>query len=187
MGVMQRQTAVKVWIADILNGRYVKEDDSVPNAIVCPDGRRFSRVQLFGIVVSANPQELVLDDGTGSILIRTFDSSFNAVPGQVFMVVGKPREFSGEKQVVAEIAKQVDSAWLQIRKKELPPPCEKVAEEVIQLKTKSVVDVVRELDSGNGADYDEVLKMIGDEALIQRALSNGELFETRHGILKVLD
>jgi hypothetical protein len=85
--------------------------------------------------------------------------------------------YNGQPYLLGEIIKTVHPGWLQLRKKQAPA------------KTQNPVEVVRALDKGEGADYDEVLKQIGKggEDIIVHLLSTGEIFETRPGKLKLLE
>src|SRR3989338_7527293 len=75
---VKREIAYKVRIKDVLDGKYIKEEGWTPNYILTSDGRRVSRVNIIAVVVSKNTDNLnyalVLDDGSGRISIRSFDS-----------------------------------------------------------------------------------------------------------------
>lgn len=181
----QRFTARKVLIADLHSGTY-KQNESSVNFIELEDGSTVSRVNIVGIVVGVD-DSLWVDDGSGSIAVRSFDNSNQDVEvGSCVLVIGRPREFEGQKYVIGEILRSVDSRWLDVRKKEISS-VEKIVvrEEVTQ--SLNVVDVVRSLDEGDGADYEEVLSKVGDEDKIIHLLAVGELFETKPGRLKVLE
>jgi len=174
--VEQRQPALHAWITELLSGSFVQQDDA-PSAVQV-NGATISRVRLYGTVVSVN--ELVVDDGTGSLLVRTFDTSFKVNVGDPVLVIGIPRTYDGQPYLLGEIVKKVDMQWLVLREKQYPR----------QTNQKSqVIDIVRSLDAGNGADYNEVTSKLGKngEELIVHLLAVGELFETRPGKLKVLE
>ena len=168
---VERQTAIPVWISELLSGRFDQQEDS-PSAVILPDGRTLQRARLYGIVVSM--PELVIDDGTGSILVRTFESQSKSQVGDPVLVIGRPRVYNGQPYLLGEIIKTINPAWLQLRK---------------QPKTQNPLEIVRNLDSGEGADYDEVIKRIGTkgEETVLHLLSTGELFETKPGKLKLLE
>ena len=94
----KRQAAVKLWIADLLSGQYVKEEGWTPNYVLTAGGRKASRVNLIGAVVSiptadASYRNIMLDDGTGNIGVRSFDDT-NPFEGiglgdVVFVVFGR--------------------------------------------------------------------------------------------------
>jgi len=124
-----RQTAYKVWIKDILSGKYVVQEGWDPNYIENND-KKISRANILAIVTEKYMNEdktystLNLDDGSSSIQLRTFqDEMFFIDPiqvGDAVLVIGKPREQNNERFITTEIVKKVDPAWLKIRKLELP-------------------------------------------------------------------
>ncbi len=170
----QQPTAVPVWISELLSGRFTQQEDA-PSTVVLPDGQTVQRIRLYGVIVSKD--ELVIDDGTGSILIRSFDTPLNASVGDAVLVIGRPRVYNEQPYLLGEIVKTIHPLWLQLRKQQTPA------------KAKNPLDIVRTLDTGDGADYDEVIKRIGTngEDAILHLLSSGELFETKPGKLKVLE
>lgn len=179
-------TAVKVWIADLDNCTFVQKEDA-PSVAVLLDGRELSRVNIVGTVVGSD-DPLLVDDGTGIISVRSFDKPFLAELGSFVVVIGRLREYLGEKYVAGEIVKQVDAKWFEVRKLELPFSV-RVVEKSEAPNSNNVLGIVRSLDSGDGADFDSVVSKIGPsgEEMVVRLLALGELFETRPGRLKVLE
>ncbi|MBI4739356.1 hypothetical protein HY772_07465 [Candidatus Woesearchaeota archaeon] len=123
----RRETAVHVRIADVLAGEYTKREGWEPNTIDLGNFH-FSRVNLLGVIVSGRAtgeglasSVLVLDDGSGQIVLRSFDTrSFSVVVGDLVLVIGRPREFAGERYVVPEIVRKLDNPkWVDVRKREL--------------------------------------------------------------------
>jgi len=122
----KRQTAYLVKVNDLLSGTYVKEEGWEPNYINTLDGRKVSRVNIIGVVISrsddSNYASIVVDDKSESIAVRAFDDSkiLEGIDiGQVVVIIGRPREFGKEKYIVPEIVKKVDVKWLELRMKEL--------------------------------------------------------------------
>jgi RPA family protein len=186
----KRLTAVKVWIGDIHSGTYVKNDDA-PAKVVLPDGREVSRANIIGIAVGMD-EGVVVDDGTGSILVRSFDKPFSTTIGDCVVVIGLIRDYMGEKYITGEIVKKVTSHWFDVRKKELPR-VERVLIDEIKIEAKDentkVLEIIRALDTGEGVDYEKVVSQLGTkgESMITHLLATGELFETRPGKLKILE
>ncbi|MFO8016647.1 MAG: hypothetical protein R6U32_06075 [Candidatus Woesearchaeota archaeon] len=127
METRQRQTAFKVKISEILNGKYVVQEGWEPNYVTI-HGNSVSRVNIIGAVVSKGGGDegdgtLMLDDGTGRIPARSFDSSPSLSEvnvGDMVLVIGKPREYSNEMYLVPEIIKVLeDKRWAELRKVEL--------------------------------------------------------------------
>ncbi len=171
---MEQKPALPVWIAELLSGSFTQREDT-PAHVVLPNGKSVERLRIYGIVVSTN--DLVVDDGTGSILIRNFDTPATAKIGETVLVIGRPRVYNGQQYILGEIVKKIDPKWLEVRKKAEQPA-----------QQQDVLSIVRALDSGEGADYNAVLAKIGNnEEKIVHLLAVGELFETRPGKLKVLE
>jgi RPA family protein len=206
----KRQTARKLWIRDVLAGVYVKEEGVKPNHIVLADNSKAARVSIMGVVVSISSEglpALLLDDGSGRIVVRTFEpenplKSFQV--GDVIHLIGRPRAYNNEMYVLPEIVKRIsDLGWLEVRKLELArQPIASVAiaaphsvteEEVVDDSfslTEQVLGAIRSLDEGPGADTEQVIGHVGArnaEKTIQFLLQNGDIFEVSPGKLKVLE
>jgi len=122
-----RQTAFKVRISDILNGKYIVQDGWDPNYITV-NGNKVSRINIIGVVVSKQSNEIskndivVLDDGSGRITLRSFEEmDFSRVKlGDVVVTIGRPREYNGEVYVMPEIIRPLDDKrWADVRRMEL--------------------------------------------------------------------
>lgn len=203
-------SATKVWIAQILSGKYVKEvEEEKQNHVVLSDGRKVYRANVIATTVGIDSEDksIILDDGTGRIKVKSFDDNYsfkNISLGEVVLVIGKIREF-GEKYILPEIVKSiVDKKWIEVRKKELGVLTlekkeekietkiqeEEIIEEVKENKTDAIISVIRNLDEGEGADLDQVLLALSTTATekdIERLLNEGEIFQTKPGRVKVLD
>lgn len=216
----KRQIACKVRISDLTNGKYVKEGGWTPNYIVTKQGRHISRINLIGTVISKGNdgqgyQSLIIDDGSGNISLRTFEKSeaINSREiGDIIVIIGRPREYGSEKYIVPEIIKKIDNKkWINVRKveleienlktAELPAKEEKVIVENINDRpeertkkttnnSKIVYKTVKELDSGQGVDIDDIIKKTGIkdvEGIIKKFLTEGEMFEISPGKIKILE
>ena len=101
-----------------------------------------------------------------------------------------------------EILRKVeDTGWIGVRKNELmlrktsntgqkEENAEEVVEEVKEEPYEKVFDLIKKMDKGEGADIEEIIssaKDINAEKIISRLLENGEVFEVKHGKLKVLE
>jgi RPA family protein len=124
----KRQVAVKLRVSDILSGRYVVEEGWNPNYVLTKDGRKASRVNLLGVVISnpsveVNYRSAMLDDGSGNISVRSFDETdmFQGISlGDAVFVIGRPRQYGNEIYIMPEIVKNVkNKIWIEVRKKEL--------------------------------------------------------------------
>lgn len=217
MEIKKRQIAYKVKINSILKGEYVKEEGEwAPNYIMLGD-KKISRVNLMAVAVAkqnlenANYQNMMIDDGSGRISIRSFDenNNFNNIEiGDIILVIGRPREYLNEKYIVSEILKKInDPLWVELRKLELSYKKE-VNNEVVdsnksdikkeEVKEKQIEDdintkifnLIKEADSGEGADTEDIIKRSNiekAEEIITKLLEQGEVFEIKPGKLKVLE
>ena len=217
----KRQIACKARIADLVNGKYVQEEGWTPNYIITKEGRHISRINLIGTVISKteeglNYQALVVDDGSGTISLRSFEKNDiinNIEIGDVILLIGRPREYGSEKYIVPEIIKKINNKkWIDVRrieldienlktKKDKPSKQEEVVVEKIsesnEEKTQKpssnpqiVYETVRNLDSGQGVDIDEVIKKTGikeADEIIKKFLREGEMFEIKPGRIKILE
>ena len=213
----KRQIACKARIADLINGKYVKEEGWTPNYIITKQGKHISRINLIGTVISKTEegseyQSLVVDDGSGTISLRLFEKNDNVKNieiGDVVLLIGRPREYGSEKYIVPEIIKKINNKkWIDVRKIELGIENlktkkdelgkEEVVVEKIDDSTKEktasnpqiVYEAVKELDSGQGVDIDKVIKKTGirdAEEIIKKFLREGEMFEIRPGKIKILE
>ena len=204
--VQKRQVAYKVRVKDILDGAYVKEEGWKPNYIKVGENK-VSRVNLIGaIVLKIDGSNIVLDDGSGKIPLRVFENNVffeNADIGDAVLVIGKPREFGSEKYVIPEILRKVeDTAWIGVRKNELKlkktpnmnhekeEKLEETVEEIKEDPHEKVFNLIKEMDKGEGVDTEEIINSVKDidvEKIISKLLENGEIFEVKHGKLKVLE
>ena len=208
----QRQIAYKVRISEILNGSYVKEEGWAPNYIVI-GGNNVSRINIVGIIIAKinnnENVEILIDDKTGKISVRTFNNSsiFDMVDiGDFVLLIGRPREYNSEKYVVPEIIKKIKKAWFELRLIELSNlntksiklennvnigekvEEEKIIEEIIKSKINSddVLGLIKRWDKGNGTDYEQLVEKVGSEKIIKTLLEDGEIFEVTPGKLKAL-
>ncbi|MBI4145255.1 hypothetical protein HY493_03540 [Candidatus Woesearchaeota archaeon] len=194
--------AHKVAIADILAGRLIERPNE-PSAIVLGDGRELVRANVIGLVVDRSDGDLpslVIDDGTERILVRPFEripGLTDAALGNTVLVIGRPRTYGVDRFLVPECVRVLESPrWLELRRKELVRPTMAaeasressglVEEEVVG--QKGLLDHIRGLDKGIGADVEEVLqKTKCTQEDLQRLLVRGEVFEVSPGRIKVLE
>jgi len=124
----KRGVASLARIADINNGAYFKTDGWDPNYVLTSDNRMLQRVNIIGAVIDkpegeGNSKSIVIDDGSGSIPVRTFEEYAELEtlsPGDVVLVIGRPREYGNEKYILLEIVRKVtDKKWIEVRKREL--------------------------------------------------------------------
>lgn len=211
MEIQKRQTAIKLTIKDCLERKYYIQEGWNPNYILLNDMRKASRINLIGVIVAEIPEEstsktFVIEDGTGKINLRFFEKeqSNNLSVGDVTLVIGRIREYNGERFILPEIIRKIENSdWIQVRKKEIgeAQTIEKVQviqsrkEEIIsevieeESNTDKALNTIREYDSGMGADIQQVIEKIGNlgEVTVNGLLSEGSVFEVSPGKIKVLE
>ncbi|HLC58522.1 MAG TPA: OB-fold nucleic acid binding domain-containing protein [Candidatus Nanoarchaeia archaeon] len=197
MEIQQRNTAYKVWIANLLKGSYVKGLGEFESGYVEVKNNRVSRVNLVGSVIDRfegnNFLSLSLDDGSGVIALRSWNEDVNIFSGveigDLILVIGKLKEYSGRAYITPEIVKKLDNPlWLKVRKLELlkeygeierveatqmntvssiqdEEPVMHVVEEKMSSSSSNsrevVLSLIENLDGGTGADIDIVLDKSG--------------------------
>jgi coproporphyrinogen III oxidase-like Fe-S oxidoreductase len=208
-----RQTAVKLKIEEINKSEFIVEEGWKPNYLLIK-GNKVSRVNLMGVVLDKEVKgaitNLILDDGSGKIAIRSFESIKNLEKigiGESVSAVGKVRLFNKEKYISPEIIKKVSKDWLKIRslelrkkeeeevvdgktKKVIPPhEFEEETKEFFDVTNKKIIDLIKEFDKGEGAFIEEVKEKSGmkeAEEVVEKMLKNGEIFQNSPGRVKVL-
>jgi hypothetical protein len=120
--MVERATATKCSVADLLRGRY-NVNGSTLNYVETPYGEA-SRVNLVAAVVAKpGKRTLIIDDGSGQVEVRAFDDDSLFEPlsvGGVLLLIGRPRRHEGQTYVVAEICKLLSGPkWLELRRAEL--------------------------------------------------------------------
>lgn len=201
----KRQVAYKISLKEVLTSKFVKEEGWTPNYIVLEDNTQVSRVNIVAIVVestesSAQWSSIRVDDGSATMTIRAFENKDllnNWNVGDIVTVIGRIREYNGQRYIQPEIVKRMEQAeWLELRRAELQKlrkaPAMEVyhAEEEIVADDPDIIKVIRELDKGDGASIQDVvqrLPKIQAEKMIDHLIKIGEVFESRPGRVKVLE
>lgn len=207
-----RQVAYIVNIRDILAGKFIKEDGWEPNYVIVGD-KHVARVNIIATVIdnddSENVQNITIDDGTGKISLRNFESKLDVSVGDVILLIARIREYGNQRYLTPEIAKKnTNSRWSIVWKanaikndvvsniaenkgiEEIKINIAKDKPKIIEQKTTKTEDVFSEIksyDSGDGVDYEKVAKIVGGEKMLQNMLMQGELFEIKPGKIKVLE
>lgn len=207
--VKSRLIAKKVFIKDIADGDYIEREGWNPNYVLV-GGEEVSRVNIIGVVVEKvqenNFTSIVMDDGTSNIQLRSFEYfDFDQYStGDLIQVIGKIRVYNDDKYVVPEIITNLkNKEWAAYRKKEiefLKKKYYKKQQEIISKETveeevsqegvyEKVLKIIREKDSGDGVDMQELINsgLNNVEQIINALLLEGEIFEIKPGIVKVLE
>lgn len=205
----ERQTAKKVSLSDIMNGKWVKKGGFDPSFIVTPMGAEVSRARVMGTVVAkfmaedGNFGSLTIDDATDTIRVKTFKTvkpiESHAV-GDLLDVIGKVREFEQEIYMIPEILTRVDPNTELLRKLELiksgaAGPLQQAAFPEAPVQQTSVLQSVRDKilrlieAAPSGQSYDKILEEAGEaEAAVEQAindlLAEGICYEPTPGKIK---
>lgn len=201
---IKRETATICMIEDILGGNFVKTEGWTPSYFETSIGN-ISRANILGVIVSIDGQGLLLDDGSGKMLLRSFDGKgFDSFTlGDFVIVIGRPRLYNDQKYIMPEIIKKIDPAWSILRKVEIEiarrgavpintPVRVTVSEPIPPTANhyQKIFAFIRDLDAGDGAPTEEVIKRSGipkADEMIKTLIEEGEIFEIRAGKLKILE
>ncbi|UCD02844.1 MAG: hypothetical protein JSV63_03615 [Candidatus Aenigmatarchaeota archaeon] len=113
---MQRQTAKKVRIVDVVSGEWVKKEGMEPSYIITPLKENISRMKIAGTVVGkftsedGNFSSVTIDDSTATIrakLWREIALLNDVNMGDIVSLIGKVREYEGEIYVVPEMIRKI--------------------------------------------------------------------------------
>tara|TARA_Y100000034_G_C6859295_1_gene390871 strand:+ start:636 stop:1298 length:663 start_codon:yes stop_codon:yes gene_type:complete len=212
-----RQVAYKVRIGELLRGEYIEQEGWQPNYVKVGD-KQISRSNIIASVIDKeigdNLGSLTIDDGSGNIQIRAFkeeSSKLNDINvGDVIISIGRPRRSGNQMFISFEIVKKIDPLWGKVRQKELGEvvlannvqegnnsqevKVEEVKEEPVNdliEKKKKVLELIRNLDKGEGAGVDGVIMNSGLDSkeadeIIQELVKAGEIYENVAGKVKML-
>lgn len=196
---------MKVTLAQIQRGSYVLEENE-PAYVLMEEQQKMYRCNVIATVIAKEEvgtmSNLLLDDGTGQALLRSFEPSTVMAalqPGDVVLVIGKVRVFNREKYVSPELVKKVHPLWLKVRVKELirvgelRGQQEMVVEEVAgeevtgkELPGGVLVQQIRERDQGQGVLIEELILSPEAEEAVEKLLREGVIFQNLPGRVKVL-
>lgn len=207
-----RDTALKVRIKDITNGELKKGKSEWESFLVTPFNEEVARVRVLATVVSMFKSDdgkygnLTLDDATDTITSRAFDDGVQLIEGakegDIVDVIGRVREYEGERYINAEsVSKIVDPNWELVRKLELALKIKKaggdveVSEESVENEIagenpKSVIiDLIEELGEGDGVKYVKLVEGAGLsekklEEILTELMEEGEIYEPKIGKFK---
>lgn len=202
----KRQTAYKCSIGDLNKGVFVKRP-GWESSYLMTDYGDFSRVNIIAVIVGKDEGMITIEDGTGQIVARVFDRTelINDLSvGDLVLLIARPREYNAKIYLTIDLIKKINNKeWITYRKKELSLikkirdtaklEVKRDAEEVQSESTinskERIISLIKELDSGQGADMDEVIrfsKIKNAEDIIKDFILKGEAFELRPGKIKLM-
>lgn len=212
-----RHVAVKIPLRYVTGGTFTQDDGESPAYLLAQNQTKIYRLNVLATILSKEVQgtitNLYVDDGTGKVVVRSFEPhpELDALSvGKVVLVIGKVRVYNQEKYISPEIIKKVPASWLAVRILELgltpaevlqsQLPDEPVrseptvtVEEVVDasdsMPRQKIIILIKELDLGSGALMDDVIEksaLPGTEQLLEKMLQSGDIFQIVPGRVKVL-
>ena len=206
---IERMTARKIRIADLTNGRWVKNEGLEPSFIVTQAGMQVSRARIMGTVVSKfvsedeNFASITIDDSTDTIRAKTFKTvkPLDVIQvGDIVDLIGKIREYNAEIYMMPEIVRKISDPNMEtLRRLELIAASRKqeqgqapqaqlnsAKEDRASLK-KKVTEVIESEKSGMA--YSKILEMVKApenliEAVVNELLEEGVCYEPTPGKIK---
>ena len=204
---MERMTARKTNIADITNGRWVKNEGLEPSFVVSQAGEQISRARVMGTVVSKfvsedeNFASITIDDSTDTIRAKTFKTvkPLDVIQiGDIVDLIGKVREYNAEIYLMPEIVRKVLDPNLELlRRLELVAKARKLletgapqivsAKEDRQALKKKVAEAIE--SEKQGISYSRILEMVQApetqiESVVNELLEEGICYEPTPGKIK---
>ncbi len=121
-----RFPATKVSVLDLEEGEYIEEKEQNPNYLLIRENQKIFRINIIATLVhkemKGSISSMLVDDGTGKIVMRLFEenkAALNLEVGDIIEIVGKIRVYNSEKYIFPEIIKKVSPLWLKVRYLEL--------------------------------------------------------------------
>lgn len=205
-----REAARKILLRHLFEGKMIQEGGT--SWLTLPALEKVSRVNVVGIILVkervGNITNILIDDGTGQVPLRFFESlAFleEVQVGQAVIVIGKPRTYNQEIYISPEIVKKVLPAWLQVRKKELeqehrklfPEPAEgsspaRQPEEGKVIIVEQIVVPVEQAGEDISLPLEKVARLVqeldqGRGVFIEELIQKSPLPETERLVKKLLE
>ncbi len=213
--MMERKTATKVRIKDLVEGEFIKTEGNMePNYVVTSLSEMVSRVRVMGVVVSKFISEddkyviVTVDDSSEITSARSFidtDILKGIEVGETIDVVGKVKEYQEQIYILPEVVYIIeDPNWELVRRLELvikdktlgKKPSSKAVEDKVEVEGEAlrdrVLEVIKTGDEGEGVKYVTVVKETGIkeedlDKIINDLLVEGEIYEPKIGRFKIMN
>lgn len=121
----QRQPAAKVFLREVIEGELL-QDPEQGLFLYTKIGEKLGRVNLLGAILHKEKigsiSNVLVDDGTAKIVVRFFEenSALNGLEvGSPVVVIGKVREYNGERYISPDLIRGISPLWLKARRLEL--------------------------------------------------------------------
>jgi RPA family protein len=204
---IQRQTAKKVRIVDLVSGEWVQKEGMEPSYVVTPGRESVSRARITGTVVSkfvsedGNFASITVDDSTATIQAKAWRETgivSRVNVGELVNLIGKVRAYEGDIYIVPEIIVQVTPEQEILFRLEILARMkggEEGSEEAVaeparkdeNLLRKNIMSLIE--GSKDGIKYSELLKKSGVpeedlENIVNELLGEGICYEPTPGKIK---
>jgi RPA family protein len=204
---IQRQTAKKARIVDLVGGEWVRKEGMEPSYVVTPGKESVSRARISGTVVGkfvsedGNFASVTIDDSTATIQAKVWKETGllkDVNVGDIISLIGKVREYEGDIYIVPEVIRKTDpdqeilfrlEILASMKRKgeggeEKAEEPEKSDEEQLRKKILSIIEA-----SEDGIKYSKLLEKAGvpEEAvenIINELLGEGICYEPTPGKIK---
>src|SRR3989338_4301314 len=117
-----RFPATKISVLDLEEGEYIEEKEHNPNYLLIKEHQKIFRINVIATLVhkemKGSISSMLVDDGTGKIVMRIFEenkAALNLEVGDVIEIIGKVRVYNQEKYIFPEIIRKVNPLWLKVR------------------------------------------------------------------------
>lgn len=202
--MIERQTARKVRIASLTQGKWMKQEGMDPSFVVTPQGEKVARARVLGTVVGrfiaedATFASVTLDDGTDTLRAKTFKTAKpldTANVGDILDVIGKVREWNGEIYMIPEVVSKVENPNIELlRRLEIAEKLKDFDAGEVKSEEQEKEDIRQEVllvieKEKAGISYDALLKAIKRkeqdvEKVINDLLSEGVCYEPTPGKIR---
>lgn len=177
----KRLVAIKTNINNLNSAEYIEEKENESNYLLTKNQEKIFRINLVAIVLKieqiGNITNILLDDGSGNIIMRLFEDNnltkeLNV--GDSILTIGRVRMYNKEKYIYPEIIKKISPKWLKLRSIEFGVN-EKVKETVINDNKNINNDQTIENKKDNNLDKDIIREENASE--LNQQNKNVELIE----------
>ena len=215
---IERYIAKKMRIKELLTNIFNQGNEQESSSLQLKNGEKIYRCNVLALILNkevvGSLTNLLIDDGSGQIVVRSFEPNKCVEELQVghpVLVIGRIRKYNEERYISPEIIKKVSPGWLKVRAIELQSEqnlIEPVAEvdqaEEIELKNNNtsetietddllplqkMVNLINKLDSGEGVLIEEIIEkspIENTEVILEQMLEKGDIFQIMPGKVKVL-
>ncbi len=168
--MINRLTAYKVWISDIINNAYIKTTGEFESNYVEIKDKQVSRVNIIATIVNKSESEdknyisITLDDSSEQVRVKTWSENtklldkFNV--GDTILIIGKVKDYNNEIYIVPEIAKLINIDWEIIRKLELTKIYGKPIEHKVFQEAVEEPTLIEEINFSSNNLKNDVLNLI---------------------------